>query len=38
LKIKVWKDGNKLIYEAWTIERKTKAAIGAIGLRQEAKL
>jgi acyl dehydratase len=37
LKIKIWKEGSRLIYEAWVVERGTKTAMGAIGLREEAK-
>lgn len=38
LKIQTWKEGRNLIYEAWVVERGTKAAMGVIGLREEAKL
>lgn len=38
LKIKIWKEGSKLFFEAFTVERKTKAVVGVIGLRGNAKL
>jgi acyl dehydratase len=38
LKIKLWKEENRLYFEAWTVERKTKAAQGIIGLREQSKL
>ena len=38
LKIKVWKEEGRLFFEAATVERKTKAVVGIIGLRGKAKL
>jgi len=36
--IKVWKEGNKLLFLAEVAERKTKAMIGALTFRENAKL
>ena len=38
LKIKVWNEPGKLFFEAFTVERKTKAIVGVIGVRGKAKL
>jgi ABC-type lipoprotein release transport system permease subunit len=38
LEISVWKEQNKLFFEAKVIERKTKAIVGVITLRESAKL
>lgn len=38
LEVSVWKEDNRYIYEAGVKERKTKALIGYIETRPEAKL
>ena len=38
LKIQLWKEKGKIIFEVETVERKTKAVAGVIGLRENAKL
>jgi acyl dehydratase len=38
LEIKVWKEQNKLFFEAEVVERKTKALVGVITVREAAKL
>jgi hypothetical protein len=38
LEINVWKEQNKLFFEAGVVERKTKALVGVITVREGAKL
>lgn len=33
LSVKLWKEENRIFFEAETVERKTKAVTGVIGLR-----
>jgi acyl dehydratase len=38
LEINVWKEQNKLFFEASVVERKTKALVGVVTVREGAKL
>ena len=38
LEIKVWKDGEKFFFEAGVVERKTKAVVGVLTVREAPKL
>lgn len=38
LNVKVWQETGKIFFEAATVERKKKALVGVIGLRDLAKL
>jgi|688.fasta_scaffold302084_2 hypothetical protein len=38
LEISVWKEQNKLLFEATVVERKTKAIVGVITVRESPKL
>lgn len=36
--VRLWKEDNKIFFEGETVERKTKAVTGVLGLRESAKL
>ncbi len=38
LKIKIWKENGKIVFEADTVERKAKVVVGVVELRDFAKL